>query len=117
MPLLGNGIFTQDGTAWEHSRTMMRPQFARDQVSDLNLEEQHVQNLMCAIVPNASGWTDTLDLQVLFFRLTLDSATEFLFAAAFDRGQMYLATRSRLQGMYMLYHPSDFNQTCRDCHA
>jgi hypothetical protein len=28
-PLLGNGIFTQDGKGWEHSRTMMRPQFAR----------------------------------------------------------------------------------------
>jgi len=65
-------------------------------------------------------WTDTIDLQVLFFRFTLDSATEFLFgesvdsqitlapgykrpvtasgdvnsldfAGAFDRGQMVLA--------------------------
>ena len=33
-PLLGNGIFTSDGIGWEHSRAMMRPQFARDQVSD-----------------------------------------------------------------------------------
>lgn len=36
-PLLGNGIFTQDGKAWEHSRGMMRPQFAREQVQDLDL--------------------------------------------------------------------------------
>jgi len=28
-PLLGNGIFTEDGKPWEHSRAMMRPQFAR----------------------------------------------------------------------------------------
>jgi len=28
-PLLGNGIFTEDGKGWEHSRAMMRPQFAR----------------------------------------------------------------------------------------
>lgn len=28
-PLLGNGIFTEDGKQWEHSRAMMRPQFAR----------------------------------------------------------------------------------------
>ncbi|KFY69662.1 hypothetical protein V496_00068 [Pseudogymnoascus sp. VKM F-4515 (FW-2607)] len=146
MPLLGNGIFTQDGAAWEHSRTVMRPQFARDQVSDLDLEERHVLNLMRAIVPTASGWTDTLDLQVIFFRLTLDSATEFLFgesvdsqvaalpgyerttardqsqdekvfAAAFDKGQMVLATRFRLKGLYMLYNPSSFTKACRDCHA
>ncbi|OBT54283.1 hypothetical protein VE04_05732 [Pseudogymnoascus sp. 24MN13] len=145
-PLLGNGIFTQDGAGWEHSRTMMRPQFARDQVSDLDLEEQHVQNLMRAIVPNANGWTDTIDLQVLFFRLTLDSATEFLFGesvdsqlvglpgyvkdssrdasedgdvvvAAFDKGQSVLATRSRMQGLYWLYNPSDFKKSCTDCHA
>ncbi|KFX88634.1 hypothetical protein V495_06553 [Pseudogymnoascus sp. VKM F-4514 (FW-929)] len=145
-PLLGNGIFTQDGAGWEHSRTMMRPQFARDQVSDLNLEEQHVQNLMRAIVPNGDGWTKTMDLQVLFFRLTLDSATEFLFgesvdsqlvglpghvkdnsrdasqdedvfATAFDKGQSVLATRARLQGMYWLYSPKDFKKSCTDCHA
>ncbi|KFY20944.1 hypothetical protein V491_03293, partial [Pseudogymnoascus sp. VKM F-3775] len=146
MPLLGNGIFTQDGAAWEHSRTMMRPQFSRDQVSDLDLEERHVLNLMRAIVPTASGWTDTLDLQVIFFRLTLDSATEFLFgesvdsqvaalpgyqrttardqsqdekvfSAAFDKGQMVLATRFRLKGLYMLYNPSSFTKACSDCHA
>ncbi|KAI9798807.1 MAG: hypothetical protein M1825_004980 [Sarcosagium campestre] len=82
--LLGNGIFSQDGKAWEHSRALMRPQFARDQISDLDLEERHVQNLIKALGPGQVGerdtlWTATTDLQVLFFRLTLDSATEFLF--------------------------------------
>ncbi|MCJ1405290.1 hypothetical protein MMC11_008517 [Xylographa trunciseda] len=78
-PLLGNGIFTNDGKDWEHSRAMMRPQFARDQVSDLDLEEEHVQNMMRALPVGADGWTAEIDLQVLFFRLTLDSACEFLF--------------------------------------
>ncbi|MCJ1288257.1 hypothetical protein MMC26_007612 [Xylographa opegraphella] len=78
-PLLGNGIFTTDGKSWEHSRAMMRPQFARDQVSDLDLEEEHVQNMMRALPVDADGWTAEIDLQVLFFRLTLDSACEFLF--------------------------------------
>lgn len=31
-PLLGDGIFTLDGAGWSHSRTLLRPQFARDQV-------------------------------------------------------------------------------------
>jgi len=144
-PLLGNGIFTQDGAGWEHSRAMMRPQFARELVSDLELEERHVQNLMRALVTKpGDGWTDEVDLQVLFFRLTLDSATEFLFgksvdsqlsalpssspladsgkeentfAFAFDKGQAILATRARFQTLYSLYNPAIFRQCCKDCHA
>ena len=58
---------------------MMRPQFARDQISDLDLEEEHVQNMMRALPVGVDGWTSEIDLQVLFFRLTLDAACEFLF--------------------------------------
>lgn len=32
-PLLGDGIFTLDGAGWSHARGMLRPQFAREQVS------------------------------------------------------------------------------------
>jgi cytochrome P450 len=148
LPLLDNGIFTQSGPAWSHSKSMMRPQFARAQVSDLNPVEVHVQNLMRHLVvkPDANGWTDQVDLQVIFFRLTLDSATEFLFgesvnsqlasllscdgvstsrpkpqgnafATAFDKAQMTLATRARLQTMYSLYNPSSSQQNCKDCHS
>jgi hypothetical protein len=60
---------------------MLRPQFARDQISDLELEEAHVQDLLrhLGTDPATEGWTPTVDLSPLFFRLTLDSATEFLF--------------------------------------
>ncbi|KAE8449932.1 hypothetical protein EG329_007071 [Mollisiaceae sp. DMI_Dod_QoI] len=144
-PLLGNGIFTQDGAGWEHSRAMLRPQFAREQVSDLDLEENHVQNMMQALDVHlqSDNWTDGVDLQVLFFRLTLDSATEFLFgesvesqrilmpghnteqrdgkesldfATAFDRGQMTLATRARFAHMYWLFNPKGFKEACKACH-
>ena len=80
LPLLGRGIFTEDGRAWAHSRALMRPHFAREQISDLRLEESHVQNMMLALPVDETGWTSSVvDLQDLFFRLTLDSATEFLF--------------------------------------
>ena len=36
-PLLGDGIFTLDGAGWSHSRALLRPQFARDQVSLLSI--------------------------------------------------------------------------------
>jgi cytochrome P450 len=145
-PLLGNGIFTQDGKSWEHSRAMMRPQFARDQVSDLNLEESHIQNLMRAVVPNPQdgNWTPPVDLQPLFFRLTLDTATEFLFGqsvnsqlaalpgyispsgtskiatqdfgVSFDRAQLGLAQRARFSDKYWLVNPDKFKEDCKLCH-
>lgn len=144
-PLLGSGIFTLDGRGWEHSRTMLRPQFAREQVSDLDLEERHVQNMMRALPVDGQGWIET-DLQVLFFRLTLDSATEFLFgesvdsqikempgydvaadekdrhqdesgfAQAFDESQGWLATRTRFQDLYWLVQSKGFRRSCDRTH-
>ncbi len=105
-PLLGDGIFLQDGRAWEHSRAMLRPQFARELVADLRLEEAHVQHLMLALPVRADtdanagagggGWTDPTDLQVLFFRLTLDSATEFFFGRSVNSQLAELAAEKGL---------------------
>ncbi|PGH21354.1 hypothetical protein AJ80_03271 [Polytolypa hystricis UAMH7299] len=74
-PIFGKGIFTTDGKEWEHSRGMLRPNFARAQVADLNNFESHIAQLINRIPQDGS----TVDLQDLFFDLTLDSATEFLF--------------------------------------
>ena len=79
-PLLGQGIFTTDGAAWQHSRELLRPNFVRAQVGDLNTFEQHVDHLIQAIPRDRS----TVDLSELFFRLTMDSATEFLFGESTD---------------------------------
>ncbi|KAL8900648.1 MAG: hypothetical protein Q9207_005594 [Kuettlingeria erythrocarpa] len=75
VPFFGKGIFTSDGAAWQHSRDLLRPSFARSQVSDLGALEKHVDHLVQSIPRDGS----TVDLQELFFRLTIDSATEFLF--------------------------------------
>ena len=75
IPLFGRGIFTTDGAAWHHSRELLRPNFVRAQVADLETIEGHVSHLIEAIPRDGS----TVDLQELFFRFTLDSATEFLF--------------------------------------
>lgn len=45
MELFGRGVFTSEGKAWQHSRALVRPQFARQQFSDLNRLEDHVQQL------------------------------------------------------------------------
>ena len=75
IPLLGAGIFTTDGAAWQHSREMLRPNFVRSQVGDLETFEIHVSHLLRAIPRDGS----TIDIEDFFFRLTIDSATEFLF--------------------------------------
>jgi cytochrome P450 len=79
-PIFGKGIFTTDGADWEHSRAMLRPNFVRSQVGDLATFETHIRRLIDAVPADGS----TVDLQPLFFDLTLDSATEFLFGESSD---------------------------------
>jgi cytochrome P450 len=84
-PLFGHGIFTSRGEYWKRSRALIRPQFAMDQINDLDLFERHVQQLFAAIDKQCevgtapSGWTRAFDLQPLFYNLALDVMTEMLY--------------------------------------
>ncbi|QDS75703.1 hypothetical protein FKW77_007924 [Venturia effusa] len=131
-PLLGRGIFTMDGQFWSHSRAMIRPNFARDQVADLQTFERHIQHLWKLIPRDGS----TFDLQELFFRFTIDSATEFLFgqstqilnpakvggpdgarfAQAFNDAQDACAMRFRLGGLRYIYRDPKGREAMRICH-
>jgi len=66
-PLLGHSIFTTDGDAWKHFRAMLRPSFGKQQVGCTDLLETHVGNMLHLIPRDGS----TVDLQQLFFRLTI----------------------------------------------
>ena len=74
-PALGHGIFSSNGPAWERSRALIRPSFNRSQVADLDNLEVHVQRLIDVISPQKSE----IDLQPLFYSLSMDFATKFLF--------------------------------------
>jgi cytochrome P450 len=160
-PLLGDGIFTLDGAGWSHARGLLRPQFTRDQVrweyhsgnlppldgsltgiqvADLSMLDDHISHLIDLIPKDRSSF----DIQRLFFLLTLDSATHFLFgesvgcmlppsettgvleksavgsaqgfAEAFGTAQDYLASRSRAQGLYWLINPKEFREANRRVH-
>src|SRR5271163_4346128 len=74
-PLLGDGIFTQEGAAWKHSRELLRKQFVRTQYQNLDHFREHVDNLISRL-PAKEG---VIDLQPLFFNLTLDTTTALLF--------------------------------------
>jgi cytochrome P450 len=130
-PLLGQGIFTMDGDFWAHSRAMIRPNFTRDQVADLESFERHIQDLWKLIPRDGS----TVDLQELFFRFTIDSSTEFLFgvsthtlkgqagassgaefAKAFTVAQDACATRSRFGAFHWLFPDKEGDKATSFCH-
>lgn len=58
---------------WHNSRQLIRPQFVKDRLSDIDIFEEHTQILMSKIAPGQE--IDTLDMM---FRFTLDAATHFL---------------------------------------
>ncbi|KAH7064272.1 cytochrome P450 52A11 [Paraphoma chrysanthemicola] len=76
---LGNGIFTTDGQLWHNSRQLIRPQFVKDRLSDIEIFEEHVQVLMTKLGQGQE--IDTLDMM---FRYTLDAATHFLLGHSVD---------------------------------
>lgn len=145
-PLLGSGIFTQDGAQWRHSRDLLRPQFASNRYQNFEHIQGCVQDLIRALPhPHAQGAggataATTVDLQPLFFRLTFDTTMFLLFgdsviSAARDRGweqqvagqessfaqafnlaQDYLAHRGRLGPFYWLLNDGVFRDACRRCH-
>ncbi|KAI4104041.1 MAG: hypothetical protein L6R37_003523 [Teloschistes peruensis] len=102
---LGHGIFTTDGEEWLNSRQLLRPQFVQTRVRDLEIFEKHVQQLLLIL----DGQGTEIDVSKLFYRYTLDAATEFLlgrsanslgnadsdFALAFDEVQRIQTIRVR----------------------
>lgn len=127
-PLLGEGIFDTDGEHWASSRALVRPSFTRDQVADLTTLEDLIQDLF-SLLPR-DGKT-VVDLSDLFFRYTIDSATEFLFgesvgtlkktqseldfAQAFHYAQKAVLTRGMLGPLNMVYRDRKANECNRIC--
>lgn len=74
-PLLGNGVFVADEEHWKVSRSMLRPQFSREQVGHVQALEPHLMTLVKHIEKHKGG---VFDILPLFQALTLDASTEFL---------------------------------------
>ncbi|KAL2872529.1 cytochrome P450 [Aspergillus lucknowensis] len=104
-PMLGTGIFTSDGEAWARSRALLRPQFTREQISDLDLEEVHLQQAMRALpVDPVTRWTGETNIQAILFQ-ALRNGGELPpdhFSGYFDRGQWYVSQRARFEKLHWL---------------
>jgi cytochrome P450 len=127
--LFGDGIFTQEGIAWKHSRELLRPQFTYRQFQDLDILQQPVEDLLSCI---SNAKDSVVDLQLLFFRFTLDTTTAFLFGEsvrsleggskaaefeeAFNIAQSTVAMRFRLLDLYWFIGGRKFRQSCEAVH-
>jgi len=91
----GYNIFTSDGAFWQHSRAMLRPQFSRDLVNDLEATERATSVLFEALgAVNEKGWTELTDVKPLIFRFVLDTATEFLFGESIESQKALMSSKS-----------------------
>lgn len=78
--LLGTGVFNADGELWKFHRSMSRQFFTRDRISDFDNFDRHA-DLALSKLRNRLREGVAVDLQDLFCRFTLDSASEFLFGS------------------------------------
>ena len=129
----------------KHSRALVRPQFSKEQVSDLDLAGKHTQGLLNRLMPGVDGWTDSVDLQPLLYSFAIDTVTEFLFGDSvhsqnhdahatlptvsgndepnllelgvnFDQGKRWIEERGAFYKWYWLISSKDFEHRCREIH-
>jgi cytochrome P450 len=138
-PLLGDGIFTQDGSKWEHSRKLLAPLIQRSTLPDLELIEKHFQRLMGKVAPPFGGPTSQDDYGLInlkdpLFDLSMEMITEFLlgepanftgkdatvktsmwahaFAKEFNTAFRWISKRERLKGLYWMIDSKEFRDSC-----
>ncbi|KAF7343941.1 hypothetical protein MVEN_01682900 [Mycena venus] len=111
--LLGFGVFNTDDEMWKFHRTMSRPFFNRERISDFDLFDRHTQGVLSRMKERlAEGFA--IDIQDCVSRFTLDSATEFLFGKSVDStsaGLPYPESAPIVNSSYFLNHPSNIYVT------
>ncbi|EJD40226.1 cytochrome P450 monooxygenase pc-2 [Auricularia subglabra TFB-10046 SS5] len=81
--LLGSGVFNADGELWKFHRSMSRPFFNRDRISDFDIFSRHSSTAFRKMTDRIRTGV-AVDFQDVAARFALDSATEFLFGTSVD---------------------------------
>jgi len=125
-PLLGEGIFAQDGPAWKRSRELIRRQFVRVQKQNLQAFTPHVDELVSGIAEAAIA--GQVDLKPFMYEYTLNTTTMLLFGEPhssmakeerdavrdnFDYAAFGCGIRVRLADAAWLYNPAKFRKACK----
>ena len=72
--LVGPGVLTADGALWKTHRKLMMPSFSKKALEDLSIYSDHFDRFLGHLPRDG----EVVDLQDLFFRLTMDSSTAHL---------------------------------------
>ncbi|KAF8063490.1 cytochrome P450 monooxygenase CYP63 [Lyophyllum atratum] len=80
---LGEGIFNRDDDVWKMHRSIARPFFARERISDFEIFEKHSARTL-ALLSASEGANQPSEAQDLYARFTIDAASEFLFGKNLD---------------------------------
>ncbi|EPE26532.1 Cytochrome P450 [Glarea lozoyensis ATCC 20868] len=79
-PILGNGIFVAEGARWKHSRSIIKPIFARAELENISSMAKHVDRFLNLLPQNS----ETFDIQPMLKKMVLDISTDFLFGESID---------------------------------
>ena len=125
LPLFGEGLFTQDGLPWKHSRELVRKQFARIQYQKLEIFSDHVELLISRLSDNTH---EVVDLAPLFYNFTLDTTTSLLFGESahslqkdasdefgdcLNHASFFSAIRVQLAYLYWVCSPPGYFKSCK----
>ncbi|TFK35054.1 cytochrome P450 monooxygenase pc-3 [Crucibulum laeve] len=111
--LLGTGVFNSDGEMWKFHRTMTRPFFSRERISDFDVFDTHASDALRQAKQRLSeGYP--IDFQAssgdVVARFTLDSATQFLFGCdvrSLSAGLAYPESSPLANSPAFFNHPSN----------
>lgn len=127
---MGDGVFTQDGVEWQHSRDLLRPIFKSTRYQGFEDIRQSVESMLDKIDP-----TTVVDMQPLFFSLTFETTLFMLFGASayrmisrqegeqgaefqnsFNTAQEYLSYRTRVGDLWWLFNGPGMWRACSTVH-
>lgn len=138
--LLGDGIFSSEGTQWKHSRVMLRPSFTKENIKQITKMEPFAARVIELVKLKQGG---VVDMQDVFQFFTMDFTTDLLlgessdslkdalgqpsqtgidpelkrqFSIAFDVSSNYLMTRMILGPLMFLVNPKKLQDAIHTQH-
>jgi len=106
---LGSGVFNSDGDMWKFHRSMTRPFFSKERITDFDIFDRHAHDAINQAAERLDAGYP-IDFQDLVSRFTLDSATEFLFGRdvrTLSAGLCYPASSPLANSPAFVTHPSN----------
>ncbi|KAF4464289.1 cytochrome P450 52E1 [Fusarium albosuccineum] len=111
-------IFSVNGQEWHDARAMIRPSFVRNQITDLECTERHVEAFLARIPRNG----DMVDLQELFYMFghstnTLSNPTPeaLKFTQSFDYSLLSSTSRARLGWIALIVPDKKLDKSAATC--